>query len=140
MIFSGLIMGSVLKLGVNVVNTLMANSAEEKKNNALRDAEVVHAHVELAKTVSNDPLTKIIRGTIFLMLVGTWCYMAIYGLYHPDMKFDVLVPKENHWAVSNLWSRGGWQKISISGSILMFQWFQIMEMVVGFFVVPSRKR
>jgi hypothetical protein len=133
-------MGALVKVGVNVVNGWMHNSAEERRNNALRDGEIVKAQIELAKTVSRDNVTKCIRGAIFLMIVTTWCYMAIYGLHNPNMEYDIILPKGNNWSIQSLFSSSDWSVRKISGSVLMWQWFSLVEMILGFFVVPSRRR
>lgn len=135
-----LLMGALVKVGVNVVNGWIHNSAEERRNNALRDHEIVKAQIELSKAVGRDNFSKCIRGVIFLMIVSTWCYMAIYGLHNPNMEYDIILPKGNNWSVSSLFTSSEWQVRKISGSVLMWQWFSLVEMILGFFVVPSRRR
>jgi len=135
-----LLMGAAVKVGVNVINGWMHNSAEEKRAHILRDAEVVQAHVELAKAVQSDKITKLVRSLIFMMIIGTWCYMAIYGLHNPTMEYDIILPKSTNWSVQSVFSSSDWQVKKISGSVLMWQWFSLVEMIMGFFVVPSRRR
>lgn len=135
-----LITGALVKLGVNVVNGYMHNLAEERRNNALRDKEIVKAQMELAKQVQSDKISKIIRGTIFLMIVSVWCYLAVHGAHNPNLEYDIVVPKGNNWTFGSLFSSSQWEIRKISGSVLMWQWFTLVEMILGFFVVPSRRR
>ena len=135
-----LLMGAGCKLLVNVVNSWMHNSAEEKRAHILRDKEVIEAHIELAKQVQKDHFTKIIRGLIFLMIVSVWCYLAIHGAHNPNLEYDIVMPKGNNWTFGSLFSSSQWEIRKISGSVLMWQWFTLVEMILGFFVVPSRRR
>jgi hypothetical protein len=132
-------MGALVKVGVNVVNGFIHNSAETRRNTDLRDAEIVKAQVELAKAVGNDHITKCVRGIIFLLIVTTWCYMAIHGLHNPELTYDIILPKGNNWSVQSIFTSSEWQVQKISGSVLMWQWFSLVEMIMGFFVVPSRR-
>ena len=140
MIFTPVIIGAIAKLGVNVVNTLMHNSAETKRTMLLQDAEIAKAHIELAKAVQKDVLSKVTRSTIFLLIVLTWCYMGVHGLHNPEMTYDIVLPKGNNWTIGSVFSNSQWEIRKITGSVLMWQWFTITQSVIGFFVVPSRHR
>jgi len=135
-----LLMGAGVKLVVNIVNGLMHNSAESARSNSLRDAETTSAHIELAKAVNSDKIGKISRSVIFMMIIATWCYIALYGLHNPDISYDIVLPKSTNWSFGSLFSSSEWQIRKINGSVLMWQWFTLTEMILGFFVVPSRRR
>ena len=135
-----LLMGAGVKLITNVVNTWMHNSAEERRTNALKDTEICEAHIALAKSVNSDKLAKVSRSVIFMAIIFTWCYMGIYGLHNPEMQYDIVLPKSNNWTITSLFSSSNFEIRKISGSVLMWQWFSLTEMILGFFVVPSRRR
>ena len=135
-----LIIGAGVKLITNVVNGWIHNSAERDRVNALRDAETTQAHIELAKQVNGDKIGKISRSFIFILIIITWCYIAIYGLHNPDISYDILLPKGSGWSINSLFTSSKWELKKINGSVLMFQWYSLTEMILGFFVVPSRRR
>jgi hypothetical protein len=135
-----LLMGAGVKILTNIVNGWIHNSAEKDRTNALRDAETSKAHIELAKAVNADKIGKISRSIIFLMIIGTWCYIALYGLHNPDVSYDIVLPKGSNWTFGSVFSSSQWEIRKISGSVLMWQWFTLTEMILGFFVVPSRRR
>ena len=133
-------MGAGVKLVTNVVNGWIHNSAEKDRTNSLRDAKTTNAHIDLAKAANSDKIGKISRSLIFMMIISTWCYIAIYGLHNPDITYDIVLPKGSNWSFGSLFSSSEWEIRKISGSVLMWQWFTLTEMILGFFVVPSRRR
>jgi hypothetical protein len=135
-----LLMGAGVKILTNVVNGWIHNSAEERRTSALRDAETTQAHIALAKHANSDKIGKVSRSIIFLMIIGTWCYIALHGLHHPNAVYDIVLPKGSNWTFGSLFSSSEWEIKKITGSILMWQWFSLTEMILGFFCVPSRRR
>jgi len=133
-----MMMGVGFKILSNIINTHMANRHEELKANTLQDAAIIKAHIELAKEANKDLLGKISRFIIFFMLVSCWCFIGIYGIMHPLDEMDIVVPVSK--GLFHLFDKPEFTVITISGSTLLWQWFQIMEMVIGFFVIPSKRR
>ena len=136
---TNLMCGAGIKIVSNLLNTWMANRADEVRGNSLKDQRIIQAHVQLAKESNRDRLGKVSRSIIFFMLIATWCYMGVWGIHNPDVEMDVLVNKKTGF-LGRLFNRTEFDTVRITGSVLLMQWFEIMEMVVGFFVVPSRKR
>jgi len=136
---SNLLMGAAFKMGANVINTWMANKADEHRANMLKDADIVKAHIELAKENNKDLFTKISRSVIFFMLTGTFCYMGLFVLHNYADFQEGLIPVKPG-LISKLFSHTEYKAVGSGWNIIFFQFFQIMEMVIGFFVVPSRRR
>ena len=130
-------LGAGCKLIGNVAAQWMQNSAEERRVNALRDAEATRAHVELVKETSRNVISSVSRAIIFCMLAGTWCYMGVAGI-GSDITTTVLIPSEGGWFARML-SHQSLKPVEIKGTTLLYQWWQIMEMMMGAFVMPSRK-
>ena len=135
-----LLMGAGVKILTNIVNGWIHNSAEKDRTNALRDAATTEAHIALAKEANGDKIGKVSRSVIFFMIIGTWCYIALYGLHHPDVIYNIVLPKGNNWTFGSMFSSSEWEIKKITGSVLLFQWFTLTEMILGFYVVPSRRR
>ncbi len=126
-------------MGSNIINTWMANKADEHRALALRDSEVLKAHVAMAKEANRDIWGKVSRSVIFFMLTATFCYMGIYVLHNYADFQEGLVPVEPGFFSKFF----GYTKYKVVGSgwnMIFFQFFDIMQMVLGFFVIPSRKR
>lgn len=134
------LLGSGIKIVSNVINTWMSNRAEEIRSNALKDQEIIKAQVELAKENNRDIIGKLNRSLIFVMLIGCWCYMGIYFMTHVEDFQSALIPRKSG-IFGKLFGSTEYAKVDVGGwSILFYQWFEIMQMVVGFFCVPSRRR
>ena len=140
MLFTPLMVGAGIKIVSNVINNWMHNSNEERQSNTSLDADTLKARVELAKAQNKNLTSSLVRGFIFIILTSTWCYLAIYGIHNPEKTYDVLLPKGNNWSFGSLISSSQWEIKKLSASVLLFQWFQLMEMILGFYVVPSRRR
>lgn len=135
-----LLLGSGIKIASNVINTWMANRAEEIRANTLKSQQIIQAQVELAKENNRDFIGKMSRSIIFIMLIGCWCYMGIYFLTHVDNFQEALIPRKSG-LFGKVFGSSEYTSVKVGGwSILFYQWFEIMQTVVGFFCVPSRKR
>jgi hypothetical protein len=135
------LLGAGGKLLVNCINNGMHYLFELINKPEKEDSpEVINAKTEQLKAIEKDTFTKVVRGLIFLMIIGVWCYLAIYGAHNPKHEYDIVVPKGNNWTFGSLFSSSQWEIRKISGSVLMWQWFTLVEMILGFFVVPSRRR
>lgn len=134
------LLGSGIKIASNVINTWMANRAEEIRANTLKDHSIIQAQLQLAKEANRDFIGKVNRSLIFIMLIGCWCYMGVYFLHHAENFQEALIPR-NSGVFGKLFGSTDYAKVKSGGwSILFYQWFEIMQMVVGFFCVPSRRR
>ena len=132
------LMGAGCKFIGNIATHWLENSAEERKYNAIRDAEQIKAHMELVKESNKHLISSISRAVIFTTLTATWCYMGIAGLAMQGMDSTVLIPSEAGF-FAKLFNHQTLKPIDIKGTTLLYQWWQIMEMIMGAFVMPSRK-
>ena len=131
-------MGAGVKLVGSMVQGWLENSAEERRSNALRDQEAIKAHVELAKETNRNVIMTCCRAFIYTCLTLTWCYMGIIGLQQEGLETSVLIPNDAGF-FGKLFHHQDLRKIDIKGTTLLYQWWQIMEMIMGAFVMPSRR-
>jgi hypothetical protein len=132
------LMGAGVKLAGGLVQGWLENSAEERRNSSLQDAEAIKAHVELAKETNRNVIMICVRGAVYICLTLTWCYMGIYGLKQEGIETSVLIPNDAGF-FGSLFHHQDLKKIDIKGTTLLYQWWQIMEMIMGAFVMPSRR-
>jgi len=131
-------LGAAIKIGSNVINHFFENTAEERKTNALKDSEILKAHIELAKITSSDKVARLNRALIFTMITGTYCIITIYSMIYPA-ETSVLIDV-NGGMLSNFFRQPGQIVQEVNSSGIVFQkCFIIMEAVIGAFVVPSRR-
>lgn len=76
---------------------------------------------------------------IFLMLTLAWCWMGVAGLTGMEVHASALIPQEPGW-LSRFFNQTTLKAVDIKGSTLLYQWYQIMEMMMGAFVMPRRGR
>jgi len=134
-----IIWGVACKILSNVINTWMANKADEHRALTLRDDKILKAHVQMAKEANRDIYGKISRSIIFFMLTGTFCYMGLYVLHNYADFQEGLIPVKPGF-FSKIFSYTEYKSVGSGWNIIFFQFFDIMQTVIGFFCVPSRKR
>jgi len=132
------LMGAGCKLLGTAVSQWLHNSAEERRANALRDEMVVKAHIELVKETNRDKIASLTRAVVYVAITATWCYMGIYGLSNIGLESTVLVPNDAGF-FGRLFHHQSLKAVDIKGTTLYYQWWQIMEMIMGAFVMPGRK-
>lgn len=132
------LLGAGVKLVGNLVTSWFDNNAEERRNNSLRNEKVIKAQVELTKETNRNAIMVIVRGIVYICITLTWCYMGIYGLSQENLETSVLIPNDPGW-FGKLFHHQDLRKVDIKGTTLLYQWWQIMEMIMGAFVMPSRK-
>ena len=139
MVGTSFLMGAGIKLVSNVVNSWMHNSAEERRHNSGLDTDTLKAQVALAKEINRDVLGKISRMVIFIMICTTFCYITIYCLMNPT---DTTILVENTAGFfTKFKSHAKESAITVHNAGYVFgKAFIIIEMVVGSYVVPSRRR
>lgn len=133
MIFTPALIGIGGKILSNVVNSLFANAAEKERHLRNQDATVIKAQVELAKEANKSVIGQLNRVLMFNMLIASWCYIGIYMFTKGSNEMhSILLPKDGWFSM--------WEVRKVSGAFLGYQWFLVVEMVVGFVCVPSRRR
>lgn len=131
-------MGAGIKLAGNLVTSWMENAAEERRAAIMRDADIVKAQTELTKEVNKNATMVFARAFIYCALTLTWCYMGIYGLSQESLETSVLIPNDPGF-FGKLFHSQELRKVDIKGTTLLYQWWQIMEMIMGAFVMPSKR-
>ena len=132
------LMGAGCKLLGTFVSQWLHNSSEERKANALRDELLVKAHVELAKITNADKIASCTRAIIYISITLTWCYMGFYGMSQQGTESTVLVPNDAG-IFGKLFHSQTLRPVEIKGTTLYYQWWEIMQMIMGAFVMPNRR-
>jgi len=132
------LLGAGCKLLGTFVSQWLHNSSEERKANALRDELLIKAHVELVKETNKDKISSCTRSVIYIAITLTWCYMGIYGLSQQGTESTVLIPNDAGF-FGKLFHNQALRGVEIKGTTLYYQWWQIMEMIMGAFVMPNRR-
>ena len=130
--------GAAIKISSNIINHFFENSADERKTNALKDSQILKAHIVLAKITSKDHVARWNRALIFSMITGTYCVITIYSMVYPE-ETSVLIDV-NSGFLSSVFRQKTQVVEAVNSSGIVFQkCFIIMEAVIGAFVVPSRR-
>ena len=104
----------------------------------MKDERMIKAHIQLTKETNKDHIASMTRAIIYVLITITWCYMGIYGLSQSGVESTVLVPNESGF-FGKLFHYQNLRPIDIKGTTLLYQWWQIMEMIMGAFVMPNRR-
>jgi len=136
---TGFLMGAGIKFVSNLVNNWMHNSAEKERNSRNIDSTIIEAQVQLAKELNRDFLGKLCRMIIFIMMTGTFCYITIYCMRNP---LDTTAMIENTPGFFGRFKNQAKETAVVvhSSGYVFGKAFIIIEMVIGSYVVPSRRR
>jgi len=141
-VIENFLMGAGAKLANNLVMGWLENQSEERKANAIRDKDILKAHVELVKETNKNHIASFSRAIIFILITLAWCWMGIAGYMglggEGQIETTALVPQQTG-LLSRLFNQTDLAPIEMKGAIPIYQWYQIMEMMMGAFVMPSRK-
>lgn len=137
--------GAGIKLGVNVVNQFLAQKREERQMLHARDAQQLQAHQQFVSEQAKDPFVKATRRMLFFMLTGTYCFLLIYYALRPDIEYQVLVPRSGGEGSILAWILGSSPKVNVepitlSGGLLLWQFQHVIQLIIGFYCVPSKAR
>ena len=137
--------GAGIKLGVNVVNQYLAGKREERQLLHARSDNQLKAHQEFVTAQAKDPFVKVTRRMLFFMLTGTYCWLLIYYALKPDISYEVLVPMTSGEGGIFSWILGargkiGYQPVTMTGGLLLWQFQHIIQLIIGFYCVPSKAR
>ena len=137
--------GAGIKLGVNVVNQFLAAKREERQMLHAKDAQQLKAHQDFVNQQAKDPFVKVTRRLLFIMLTGTYCFLLVYYALRPDIEYQVLVPLANGESSIISWllgsrARPDMEPITLSGGLLLWQFQHVIQLIIGFYCVPSKAR
>lgn len=136
---TNVMIGAGIKIISNVINTYFENQKHRDDLLAIRDQGIADAQAAIAETASKDLIGKVNRSILFTMLVGTWCYMGIWCIHNLDL--TITIPVDTRVGLfSRLVERPVQQTINVTVGMILIQWYEVMQMVIGFFCVPSRRR
>ncbi len=133
------LVGAGSKLAFNLVNSFFHNSEKKAERKYLQDKALLSAHVELARINSKNKLSNATRSLCAIMIMGSWCFIGIYAMYHPT-ETDVLIPLQ-HGFLSRLFSQPDSMIAAGRTPGVLFQsWFEVTIAFVTMFSLHSRRR
>lgn len=82
-----------------------------------------------------DKATRATRNILAFLLVGSWIFINVWVILHPDIKFDVFVGKHQSWIWELLWPFPANDKgiATISAGEMIFATKGMMEILIGFY-------
>lgn len=137
------IIGAGIKLGVNLINSWLAQKRQDQMLLAARNDKMLDALLDNQRTQASDPFVQMTRRILFMSITFTLCFLMIYYATNPQITYDVIVPKGDSakWGLLS-WVFGGkdWELVQMTGGLLLTSFFDLCFMVIGFYAVPSKSR
>lgn len=137
------IIGAGIKLGVNLINSWLAQKRQDQMLLAARNDKMLDALLDNQRTQASDPFVQMTRRILFMSITFTLCFLMIYYATNPQITYDVIVPKGEsaRWGILS-WIFGGkdWELVQMTGGLLLTSFFDLCFMVIGFYAVPSKSR
>jgi len=140
LIHENFLLGMGAKALMGFVNTWQHNNLEAEKVRAMSHKEDLRAHVDLAKIQATDKTGKIIRATVFIMLTATWCGIVLMCFENIDLK-AIIPTTVKHGFISRFFTRPDVVGVELNFSAyVIFLFSDMMQVILGSFVIPSRHR
>ena len=127
----------VLGAGVKLANNVALTWFENQKLNARLSEAEIKGHIKLAEINSGNRISSFSRAIIFCMLTAAWCWMGIAGLTGMEVESSALIPTQPGF-LARIFGSADMKVVDIKGSTLLYQWYQIMEMMMGAFVMKRK--
>lgn len=137
------IIGAGIKLGVNLINSWLAQKRHDQMMIAARDNDMLQALLDNQNKQASDPFVQSTRRVLFLSITFTLCFLMLYYALNPSITYDVIVPKGDgaKWGIfSWIFGARDWELVQMTGGLLLTSFFDLCFMVVGFYAVPSKSR
>jgi len=134
------IIGAGIKLGCNLLNHWLEQKKLESQYMHARDDKILQLVAEQNKDTRTDPFVKVTRRILFMALTFTYCFLLLYYATHPDIKYDVLVPNgDKHGFFGWFVGSDKYDKVTLTGGLLLMTFTDLIFMVVGFYSMPSKR-
>ena len=134
------VIGAGIKLVCNLINHWLENKKLEAQYMHARDDKILDLIAAQSKDTRSDPFVKVTRRILFMSLTFTYCFLLLYYAMHPEIKYDVLVPNGDKNGFFG-WFVGAdkYDKVQLTGGLLLMTFTDLIFMVVGFYSIPSKK-
>jgi hypothetical protein len=134
------IIGAGIKLGCNLLNAWLEHRKLETQYMHARDDKILDLVAENQKRTVSDPFVKVTRRVLFMSLTFTYCFLLIFYAMNPNIQYDVLVPNgESHGMFGWFFGADKYEKVTLTGGLLLMTFTDLIFMVVGFYSIPSKK-
>ena len=137
------IIGAGIKLGCNLLNSWLEQKRQDQMLLAARDNAMLEALIANQASQAKDPFVKVTRRILFMSITFTMCYLMIYYAHHPDITYNLIVPKGDGARLGFFsWLFGGkdWEMVQMTGGLMLAGFMDLCFMVVGFYAIPSKRR
>lgn len=129
--------GSVAK----VIASMIGKWMEMKRT---RDLLIANADINKIKALQGgvDTLStggKVTRRILALMLIGTWCFIMLWHVFHPDTTYSILIPKTPGLLFSWIFGATDQSIVEISAGYLLWVNYNIISMIAGFYFTKIEK-
>jgi len=142
----GPILNTIIGAGIKVLANLLNYWIEQKRQDqmilAARDSQMLNALIDNQNKQASDPFVKVTRRMLFLAITFTMCFLMIYYAMNPNIQYDVIVDKPTSGGFFSFIFGGNksWEKVQLTGGLLLTSFMDLCFMVIGFYAIPSRAR
>lgn len=136
------IIGAGIKVGANLLNYWIEQKRQDQMILAARDSQMLNSLIDNQNKQASDPFVKVTRRMLFLAITFTMCFLMIYYAMNPNIQYDVIVDKPTSGGFFSFLFGGNksWEKVQLTGGLLLTSFMDLCFMVIGFYAIPSRAR
>ena len=132
------ITGGALKMGANLLNGWM-------ETRHLHKMAIVNADNERIKMLQDgkakpDNFTKHTRRFLAMLMLSVFCYVVLHHVvFQPDLSYRILIPSDPGFFQGWFGATAQEETITVSAGSLLWRYFNLIEVIVGFYFVPSKR-
>jgi len=131
--------GAGLKILSSFINGWLANKREKQVFTGKMDEKRLDYQMKIIMATNKDIYVKVSRSIIFIGLVGTYCFAVTWSIINPDFHYDLVFPKSKG-IFAFLFGAQDQTKLTLDGGMMVWKFTELIEVIVGFFAIPSKRR
>lgn len=87
-----------------------------------------------------DTWTKVTRRYLALLMLGTFCYVILHHvIFQPDLNYRILIPADHSIFAEFFSTTTDEETVTVSAGSLLWRYFNLIEVVVGFYFTKIGK-
>lgn len=127
--------------GVKLVGTAIYKMMELKRQKDLASLNAATDRLAMLQGGEDkaDAVTKATRVFLALGLVGTWCFVIVHHLMHPEIEYTIMIGKSPSVLLGWIFNTTDQTTIHLSAGSLLWDFKGMIEILIGFYFTKIGK-
>lgn len=131
-------LGSGLKILGHTVGSILSMRHQQKM--AVLNAPTERIVALQGGEDKADGFTKHTRRFLAFLMLTTFCYVILHHVvFQPDLNYRILIPSDPSWFSGIFTSTTKEETVTISAGSLLWRYFNLIEVIIGFYFTKVGK-